>query len=172
MDETDKTKLGYVLDAVTPLFEDFGVGILASDFVWSIVLGVLPCEGSEHEEMAMEMNRKDATIEKVKNIAKITAFAKMLTERPDYSDSNISSFTYAVRQLIRYTAGDAVATSYMKDLKNIYVSFITSYYYQSVEFGKRDDALNNVKSFGEDILHEDSYLREKLAEIAAFKSLS
>jgi len=172
MDETDETKLGYVLDAVTPLIEEFGVGILASDFVWSIVLGVLPCEGSEHEIMAMEMSRKDPTIEKVKNIAKITAFAKMLTERPDYSDSNITDFTYAIRQLIRYTAGDSIAASYLKDLKNIYVSFITSYYYQSVEFGKRDDALKNLKSFGEEILQEDMFLREKLAEIAAYKPLS
>ena len=145
---------------------------MASDFVWSIVLGVLPCQGSEYETIAMEMNRNDPTLEKVKNIAKITAFAKLLTERPDYSDSNLTDFTYAVRQLIRYTAGDAIATSYLKDLKNIYVSFITSYYYQSAEFGKRDDALNNLKSFAEEILQEDMYLRQKLAEIAVYKPLS
>lgn len=172
MDKTDKTKLGYVLDAVTPLIENFGVEILSSDFVWGIVLGVFPCRGSEYEMTAMEVNRKDTTEEKVKNIARITEIAKLLAERPDYSDSNITDFTYAVRQLIRYTVDDEFATGSLKDLKDTYVSFMTSYYYQAVKFGKREEALNNLNSISEEILQEDIYLREKLAEIAAYKPLS
>ena len=68
--------------------------------------------------------------------------------------------------------GDAIAAASLKDLKDAYVAFITSYYYQSVKFGKKEEALKNLKLFGEDILYEDSYLRESLAKIASYKPLS
>ena len=86
MDKANTTKLAYVLNAVTPLIENFGIEILSSDFVWGIVLGVFPCRGSEYEMTAMEVNRKDTTDDKVENIAGITELAKLLAERPDYSE--------------------------------------------------------------------------------------
>ncbi|NLE34146.1 MAG: hypothetical protein GX622_03510 [Bacteroidales bacterium] len=168
----NKSKLAYVLDTVDPLIQNFGVEILASNFAWSIVLGVLPCEGSENEKMAMELNRRDTTIDKVENIARLTVLGKALADRPDYSDSNITEFTLAVRQLLRYTAEDATASAYLKDLKFIYISFITSYYYQSVKFGKKEEALKILAQIANGILAEDEKLKNQIINIMNYKPLN
>ncbi|GEM_PF-4029517 len=168
----NKSNLAFVLDTIDPLIQNFGVEILASNSAWSIVLGVLPCEGSEDEKKAMEQNRRDTTMEKVENIARLTVLGKPLADRPDYSDSNIKEFTLAVRQLLRYTAEDETASAYLKDLKFIYISFITSYYYQSVKFGKKEEALKILAHIANVMLAEDEKMKKQITTIMNYKPLN
>ena len=77
-----------------------------------------------------------------------------------------------MRQLIRYTSGDEIATNSLSKLKKIYVSFITSYYYEYMTLGKKEEAIEIIKYFGEEILKEDKEMSTKLAIILSFKMLS
>jgi len=172
MDKINKTCLSYVLKSIIPLIESLGVGMFSANSVWSMVLGVFPKGDGEREKQMMEFSRKDSTEDKVDNINTITGLAKLITKRPDYSISNLTDFTYALRQLIRYSYGDQIASTSLSDLKNIYFSFIISYYYESMTLGKIKEALDTLKYFGEEILKEDEELRAKLSNIASYKMLS
>ena len=77
-----------------------------------------------------------------------------------------------MRQLIRYTSGDEIATNSLVKLKKIYISFITSYYYESMTLGKKEEATETLKNFCEKILKEDKEMSTKLANILSYKMLS
>lgn len=167
-----KTNLLYVLDAMTPITELGGTGILASNVPWCIVLGAMPAEEGEKERQMMEFNRKDETKDKVVAINRLTQLADSLTKRNDFNDENLQDFTYAIRQLTRYVWGDDKATTALNELKDMYISFMTEYYYQSVKFGKKEEANKNLERFGEEILKEDIDLRERIADIINYKPLN
>jgi len=172
MDKINKTGFSHVLGAIIPMMETFGVGIFASNSVWSMVLGVLPKNDGEREKQMMEFSRRDSTEDKVDNINTITRVAGLITKRPDYSISNITEFSYAIRQLNRYVSGDEIASSSLSKLKKIYISYITSYHHESMTLGKKKEALETLKYFGEEILQEDEELKTKLAKISFYKMLS
>lgn len=154
------------------MMETLGVGMFSADSVWSMVLGVLPKGDSDQDKKMMEFSRKDSTEHKVENINQITGLAKLITQRYDYSISNLTDFTYAIRQLDRYTWDDNVASSSLTALKDIYISFITSYYHESLTLGKKKEALNTIKYFGEEILQEDKEISTRLAKISSYKMLN
>jgi uncharacterized protein YfkK (UPF0435 family) len=172
MKNKNNTSLSYVLDSIMPMIEIFGIGLFAADSVWCMVLGVLPNSDSERDKQMMEFSRKDPTEYKVDNIKQITKLARLITKRPDYSISNITDFTYAMRQLIRYTSGDEIATNSLTKLKKTYISFITEYYYESMTLGKKDEALKMIKYFGEEILKEDEEMSTELVNILFYNMLS
>ena len=172
MDKINKTRFSYVLKAIAPLMKTLGIGMFAVNSVWSMVLGVLPKNESEREKQMMEFSRRDSTEDKVDNINQITKLARLITKRSDYSISNITEFSYAIMQLNRYASGDEIASSSLSKLKKIYISYITSYYHESMTLGKKKEALETLKLFGEEILKEDEEMRTKLAEISSYKMLS
>lgn len=172
MKKPNKTNLIYVLDAIMPLIELDGTGILASNVPWCIVLGAMPAEEGEKERQMMEFNRKDATKDKIEGITRLTQLAESITQRNDFNDENLQDFTYAIRQLTRYVWEDEKASTALKELKDMYISFMTEYYYQSVKFGKKEDAIKNLQIFGEEILKEDIDLRERIADIINYKPLN
>ena len=172
MKKPNTTNLLYVIDEIMPLFELVGTGMFASNSLWCIVLGVMPAEDGERENQIMEINRKDETKYKIEGIEKLTQLAESITKRIDFNYENLQDFTYAIRQLTRYVLGDAKATAALVELKERYISYMTEYFYLSVRSGKKDEATKNLELFGEEILKEDLYLREKLAEIAAYKPLN
>ena len=169
---TNNTSLSKVLASILPVIEIFGICMFAADSVWCMVLGVFPKSDSERDKVMMEFSRKDPTEYKVENIKQITKLARLITKRPDYSISNITEFTYAIRQLIRYTSGDEIATNSLTKLKKIYISFITSYYYEAMKLGKKKEAMEKIKYFYEEILIEDEEMSTKLADILSYKMLS
>jgi hypothetical protein len=172
MDKLNKSSFSYVLVSIIPLIESVGVGLFSANSVWSMILGVLPKGEGEQEKQMMEFSRKDCTENKVDNIHQITELAKLFTKRPDYSISNLTDFTYALRQLFRYSWGDEIASSALSDLKSIYISFITSYYHESMTLGKKKEALETLKYFGEDILKEYEEMKTKLGSILSCKMLN
>ena len=155
-----------------PLFELVGTGMFSSNALWCMVLGVMPEKEGERENKMMDINRKDETKYKIEGIDKLTQLAESITKRIDFNDENLQDFTYAIRQLTRYVWGDDEATAALVELKEIYISYITEYFYLSVKSGKKDEATRNLELFGEEILQEDLYLREKLAKIATYKPLN
>jgi IMP dehydrogenase/GMP reductase len=172
MDKKNPTNFLYVLNAIIPLIELGGTGIFASNSLWSIVLGVMPIKEGERENQIMEINRKDATKYKIEGIKRLTQLAESITQRNDFNDENLQDFTYAIRQLTRYVWGDEEATTALKELKNLYISTMTEYFYQSVKSGKKKEATKNLVIFGEEILKEDKDLRGKLAKIITYKPLN
>jgi hypothetical protein len=172
MNNSNKSSLAYVFNAIIPMMEATGIGLFAANSVWSMVLGVLPKSDGEREKKMMEFSSKDTTEDKVDNIKTITKFANLITKRHDFEISNLTDFTYAIRQLIRYSNGDEIASSALSKLKKIYISYITSYYHKSMTLGKKTEAIDTLKYFGEDILKEDEEIAKQLAEISAFKMLS
>lgn len=172
MDKINKTSFSYGFKAIIPLMETFGIGIFSADSVWCMVLGVLPKSDSDQAKRMMEFSRRDSTENKVDNINTLTRLAKLITKRSDYSISNITEFTYAIRQLNRYTSGDDFASSSLSRLKKIYISYITSYYHESMTLGKKKEALETLKLFGEEILKKDEEMKTKLAKISSYKMLS
>lgn len=172
MKKPKNTNLLYVLDAIQPLFELVGTGMFASNSLWCIVLGAMPAEEGEKERQMMEFNRKDATKDKIEGITRLTQLAESITQRNDFNDENLQDFTYAIRQLTRYVWGDEKATTALNELKDMYISFMTEYYYQSVKFGKKEEANKNLERFGEEILKEDIDLRERIADIINYKPLN
>jgi galactitol-specific phosphotransferase system IIB component len=172
MDNPNKTSFSHVLEAIVPMMEVLGVGMFSSHSVWSMVLGVLPKNETERDKQMMEFSRKDSSEHKVDNINTITRVAKLFTKRPDYSIPNITEFTYAIRQLNRYVTGDEIASSSLSKLKKIYISYITSYYHESMTLGKKKEASVALKYFSEDILQEDEEMSQKFAEILTHKMLS
>ena len=172
MNNSNKSSFAYVFNAIIPMMEALGIGLFASNSVWNMILGVLPKSNGEREKQMMEFSRKDTTEDKVDNIKTITKFAKLITKRHDYSSSNLTDFTFAIRQLIRYSNGDEIASSALTKLKNIYISYIISYYHESMTLGKKKEALESLKYFGEDILKEDEEIAKRLSKISSFKMLS
>lgn len=172
MNNSNKSNISHVLKSIIPMMEAFGIGLFAANSVWSMVLGVLPENDGEREKQMMEFSRKDSTEDKVDNINTITGLAKLITKRHDYSISNLTDFTYAIRQLVRYSNGDEIASSTLSKLKKIYVSYVTSYYQDSMTLGKKKEALETLKYFSEDILKEDEEIAIRLAKIASLKMLS
>ena len=172
MKKPNKTNLLYVLDAIMPLIELGGTGIFASNSLWSIVLGVMPSKEGERENQIMELNRKDEPKYKIEGINRLTQLAESITQRNDFNDENLQDFTYAIRQLTRYAWGDDKATSALNELKDLYISFMTEYYYQSFKFGKEKEAIKNLELFGDEILREDTDLRERLSNIITYKPLN
>ena len=71
----------------------------------------------------------------------------------------------------RYASGDDIASSSLLKLKKIYISYITSYYHESMTLGKKMEALDTIKYFGEEILKEDEEIKIKLANILSYKML-
>ncbi len=172
MNNSNKSRLAYVLKAISPMMETFGIGIFSSNSVWSMVLGVLPKNDGEQQKQMMEFSRRDSTEDKVDNINKITGLSKLITKRHDFSISNLTDFTFAIRQLIRYSSGDEIASSSLSKLRKIYINYITSYYHESMTLGKKKEALESLKYFGEDILKEDEEISKRLSKISSFKMLS
>ena len=172
MNNPNKTNLLYVIDAIMPLFELVGTGMFSSNALWCMVLGVMPEKEGERENKMMDINRKDETKDKVVAINRLTQLADSLTKRNDFNDENLQDFTYAIRQLTRYVWGDDKATTALNELKDMYISFMTEYYYQSVKFGKKEEANKNLERFGEEILKEDMDLRERIADIINYKPLN
>lgn len=172
MKKLNTTNLLYVLDTIMPLIELGGTGIFASNSLWSIVLGVLPPEEGERQNQIMELNWKNSTKDKVEGIRRLTDLAESITKKHDYKDENLKDFTYAIRQLMRYSWGDEIATASLMKLRDMYITFMTEYFYQSMKFGKKEGAINNLKLFGEEILREDKDLRERLADVVSYKPLN
>ena len=154
------------------MIEGVGIEIFASNTLWCLVFGVFPCAEGELEKQVIEASLKDIPEHKIDNIFKITEIAKLITQRPDYSTSNVTEFTYALRQLIRYASNDEIVSSSLSELKDIYISFITSYYYESTTFGKKEEAIKALKLFRQEILNEDEDMKARLAEILSYKLLS
>ena len=65
--------------------------------------------------------------------------------------------------------GDYKATFALKELKDLYISFMTEYFYQSVKSGKKKEAIKKLELFGEKILREDKDLQERLTKIITYK---
>jgi hypothetical protein len=172
MNQPNNTYFSKILNPIIPMIEKCGVGIFASNAVWCIVLGVLPKGEEERDKKIMKKSCNDSTENKVDNINRITELAKLITQRPDYSNSNLTDFTYAIRQLIRYAMGDEIAYSSLTNIKGIYISFVAAYFHESMTIGKRQEALDTLKYFGEEILKEDEEMKTKLAEIRTYKMLS
>ena len=172
MNEKNKTNFSKVLPSIYSIIETFGVDILAGDIIWSMVLGTLPHKEGELENNVLEMSLKDSTEDKVDNIQQITDLAKLITTRPDYSISNLTDFTYAIKQLISYTSGDDIASGSLSDLKDIYISYITSYYYESMTLGEKREALETLKYFGEEILKDNEEMSTKLVSILSYQPLN
>jgi len=172
MPQKKSTNLLYALHSIKPLLELEGTDYFVSNVLWSEVLGVMPPKAGERENQIMELNRRDATEHKIEGINMITHQAESIIQRLNYNDENIQDFTYAIRQLTRYALGDEKATYALTKLKDMYISFMTNYYFQYVKSGKREAAINNLEIFGEEILREDKDLRERLANILANKSLN
>ncbi|MCF8223058.1 MAG: hypothetical protein K9J25_07905 [Bacteroidales bacterium] len=171
MDKKKPTNLLYVLNAIMPLIELGGTGIFASNSFWSIVLGVMPPEEGEPKKQIMEIIRKDETKHKIEGIMRLTQVADSITKRNDFNDENMYDFTYAIRQLIRYVFDDQKALNALNGLKDMYIDFITEYYYHSLEFGKKEEARKKLEMFGE-ILKEDDDLCKELAKIISYKPLN
>jgi len=160
------SKLAEILRKLSTLFENLDIEQIASNTVWNIVLGVLPVKYEGRENEIMEFNLKDSTHEKIDNIDQITDLAEyFLKEKPDYGFSNLESFSYALRQLIRYTFEDELAEASLDRLKDLYLTFITSYYLQATKAGINKVASENIKFFCEKILNEDKNLLSKLSEL-------
>lgn len=172
MNHSNKSSFAYVFNAIIPMMETFGVGLFSANSVWCMVLGVLPKSDGEREKKMMDFNRKDRTEDKVDNINAITGLAKRITKRHDFSISNLTDFTFAIRQLIRYSSGDEIASSSLSKLKKIYITYITSYYHESMTLGKKKEALDTLKYFGEEILQEDEEMMTRLINISTYKMLS
>jgi len=158
------SRLAEILRKLSTLFENVDLEQIASNTVWNIVLGVLPVKYEGRENEIMEFNLKDSTHEKIDNIDQITDLAEyFLKEKPDYGFSNLESFSYALRQLIRYTSGDELAEASLDRLKDLYLTFITSYYLQATKDGINKIASENIKFFCEEILNEDKNLISKFS---------
>jgi hypothetical protein len=169
---SDKTNFSIILDPIISLIEHLGIEAFATDTVCKMVLGVLPNDDSEKAKQLMEFSRRDTTEQKVEHIAQLTVLAELFTQRPVYTMENLTDFTYALRQLSRYAFDDEIATSALSKLKDLYIKFLTDYYYESLNFGKKEEALKNLKHFGEEILKEDKDICRKLKKIATFKPLN
>jgi hypothetical protein len=89
MDKTNKTNFSKVLPSIYSIIENFGVEILASNIVWSMVLGTLPYKEGKLENNVFEMSLKDINEDKIDNINQITELAKLLTQRPVYKLENL-----------------------------------------------------------------------------------
>lgn len=150
---------------INQLIDKFGVDICASDMVWCIILGALPYHEGKLENMVLEMSLKDSTEHKVENINQLTELAKLFTKRKDYSESNLYQFSCAIKQLFKYVSGDQSVTLALTEMKNIYLSFITSYYRESMSIGQKEEALEVIKFFREDIFQEYEKMKEDLAKI-------
>ncbi len=172
MRNQNKTNFSLIIDPIYDIIDKFGVDILANDTLWNMVLGVLPSDDDEKAKALMEFSRRDTTMQKVNHLNQLTDLAEFFVQRHDYSEKNVTDFTYVIRQLTRYAFDDERATYALTRLKEMYLTFITEYYYESVKYGKKDQALKNIETFGEVILREAKDLREKLAEIATYKPLN
>lgn len=168
----NRTNFSLILDPIIPLIEHLGIETFATDTVWKMVLGVLPTDDSEKAKQLMEFSRRDTTEKKVDHIIQLTALAELFTQRPVYILEYLTDFTFAIRQLYRYAFDDERATSSLAKLKDIYITIMTDYFYESVKFGKKEEALKNLKYFGEEILMEDRELCRKLKKIETFKPLN
>ena len=166
MNTQNNSKLALVLRKLLPLFENIDIVLIASDTVWNIVLGVFPVKYDNRENQIMENNRNDSTAEKIDNIDQITEYAEyFLAEKPDFKYSNLESFSYALKQLLRYTSEDQQAVNSLNRLKDLYISFMTSYYLRSIKNGMSKSATENIRYFCKKILFEDNQLCSKLSNL-------
>ncbi|HPJ58734.1 MAG TPA: hypothetical protein PLQ06_03320 [Bacteroidales bacterium] len=157
-----------ILRRVAPVLEEEFIDILALDFAWNIVLGIMPLEFEGIEDQIMEHNRKDTTAEKIDNIERITSISEYLLEsKPDFSYENLELFSQATGQLIKYAAGDREAENSLKPLKDLYISFVTSYYIESVKNGKVLPAIRNIKNINAKIFTGSPEINTKLLEIVS-----
>ena len=162
----NNSRLAEILNKLSTLFENISIELLASDMIWKTVLGILPVKYKGHESQIMEINHKDSTAEKVDNIDRITELAEyFLKEKPTYEYSNLESFSYALRQLIRYSSNDEQAVTSLNRLKDMYIAFITSYYIQLTKDGLSKVASENISYFCKEILNEDKILISKLSNL-------
>lgn len=153
---------------LSPIFDELDIEVVSSDFVWSIVLGMLPIEHNGYEDIMMENCRKDNTAEKIDNIEILTAYAEyMITDKPDFDYANLESFSQALRQLIRYVSGDPKAERSLEKLKDLYLSFMTTYYVESVKNGRIGSTYKNIRHFSNEILNIDEELKTKLNELVS-----
>ena len=153
---------------LSPILDELDIEFVSSDFVWSIVLGMLPIEHKGYEDMMMENCRKDSIAEKIDNIEILTGYAEyMINEKPDFGYANLESFSQALRQLIKYVSGEPKAEKSLKKLKHLYISFLTLYYVESVKDGRIGSASKNIKYFSDKILNIDDELKTKLNELVS-----
>jgi len=87
-------------------------------------------------------------------------------------EKDVDIVNVPMRQLIRYTSGDEIATHSLTKLKKIYISFITAYYYEAMKLGKKKEAMETFKHFSEEILKEDEETSIQIANILSYKMLS
>jgi len=151
---------------LSPVVETLSIDMISSDFVWSIVLGVLPVEYKGLEDKIMENSRKDSTAEKIDNIEMITDYAEyFLKEKPDFGYANLELFSQALHQLIKYTSGDLQAENSLKKLKDLYISFMTFYIIESIKAGRNKISRENIIHFSEKIFRESPEIKARLNDI-------
>lgn len=172
MRNQNKTNFSIIIDPIYDIIDKFGVDILANDTLWNMVLGVLPSDDDDKAKTLMEFSRRDTTKQKVNHLNQLTDLAEFFVHRHDYSEKNVTEFTYVIRQLSRYVFDDDQATDALTRLKEMYLTFITEYFYVSVQSGKKDEALKNLEIFGEEILREDRELQGKIADIINYRPLN
>lgn len=165
---TNKSLFYEIIMKLSPILDELDIQLISSDFVWSVVLGMLPIEHKGYEDMMMENSRKDSTAEKIDNIELLTKYAEyMVTEKPDFGYANLESFSQALRQLINYVSGESKAEKSLKKLKHLYISFLTLYYVESVKNGRIGSASKNIKYFSDEILNIDDELKTKLNDLVS-----
>jgi len=162
----NNSKMAEVMSKLAPLLDEEYIDMLACNSAWNIVLGVIPYEFKGYENQIMEENRKDTSSEKIDNIERITSLSKYLLEiKPDFSYENLELFSLAACQLIKYTSGDSKAENSLTPLKDLYISFVTSYYIESVKSGNVRSASKNIRHFSEMIFGEHDEIRTRLNEV-------
>jgi hypothetical protein len=155
-----------VLRKLSPVLNEEYIDMLAANTVWNLVLGILPDKFNGIEEQIMEQARKDTTAEKIDNIEQLTHYAEYLCrEKPDYEYGNLELFSLALLQLVRYTEGDEKSGDSLRRMKDLYFSFITSYYIESVKNGTVRAASKNIRHFSEKIFGGHDDIRTKLNEV-------
>lgn len=166
MIKKNSSNLAEIMRKLAPLLAEEHIELLAANSVWNLVLGILSDKFNGIEEQIMEQARKDTTAEKVDNIEQLTHYAEYLCrEKPDFGYENLELFSLALLQLIRYTEGDKKSGDSLRRMKDLYFSFITSYYIESVKTGTVRSASKNIRHFSEKIFGGHDEIRTKLNEV-------
>jgi hypothetical protein len=155
-----------VFKKLSPIIDEIEIESISSDFVWSIILGVLPLTPEGERNKLLEISLKDTTAEKIDNIEMITHYAEYFIKwKPDYRYPNVESFSQALGQLIKYVSTDPPAEKQLDRLKDLYISFITDYYIDSIKAGRSVSAAKNASFLAEKIFTDNMEIKARLNEI-------
>ena len=162
----NNSNLAQIMRKLAPLLSNEYIELMATNSAWNIILGVLPDTLNGYEQKIMEQNRMDTSAEKIDNITRITSYAEyFLNNKPDFSLAYVESFSQAIAQLVKYTSGDKKAEDSLRPLKNLYISFMTSYYIKSVQNATVRSVTINIRDFSEIISVDDYELAARLNDI-------